>query len=182
MPTTDAGIWYPDDTEAISPLEALFERLAESVDVPEGSPLLRWRSMTRAAAGNIPNSAATTIGDNWTDLSGAPTNATSEIQISAGVFTVARDGKYFVWGGVYYTANGTGIRQVSFLHNGAATLKAFTAVPTAAAATQVETTWVGFLSAGDTLALQTLQTSGGSLALASNAARTFWGVSWEGPI
>jgi hypothetical protein len=55
-------------------------------------------------------------------------------------------------------------------------------VPTAGAAAQVETTWVGFLTAGDTLALQTLQNSGGSLALASNAARTFWGVFWEGPI
>jgi hypothetical protein len=186
MPTTDRGLWYPDASEPLTPLEDIFARMAESVDVPEGlgsgSALHRWRSLIRAATGTINNVTYTTITGSWVNATGAPTNTDSEIQFASGVFTVARDGPYLINGSVLFAANATGSRRVKLLLNGVTDLAIGTVGGVSGDPVAPSVHWEGPLAAGDTVTFQVYQSSGGSLALASNAGFTFYTIHYTGPI
>lgn len=107
----------------------------------------------------------------WTTITGwtVPAESSSGITRSGGIFTVAKAGSYMLTIGISFAANGTGIRGVRPLINGAGGQNALFATPGATFQGYAALNQEVYLAANSTVAFQAYQNSGGALALRGDA-------------
>lgn len=120
-------------------------------------------------------STAQNIGDNTVTvvtLDATETDPDSWFDTSLDVITPTVAGLYLVHAKVAFAANATGTRELRLEVNAAA--KAAKFIPgNAAVRNELETSWLGVVSAGQPIRMRVVQTSGGVLATVAGAAVTY---------
>lgn len=150
--------------------------------------LLRWNGSAWSSAslsitghatrtssnGTIANSTVTTFGFDGPSLTGGMTCA------SNATFTVPIAGRYLVAFAAVFAQNGTGARVAWVLKNGATRVIEDDQTGSSVAASVMKGSRVLDLAAGDTLALQVYQTSGGNLDITSSPTAPYLTIDYLG--
>lgn len=172
IPTTSHGLVYPDSTGNVNLWEH-FQSLAVSADTAV-SCLIGSRG--HVAATSISTSTWTSIPFDTVDLDEIPWDAANRW------WTVAAAGYYQINAGAVFATNATGHRDIRIYLNSATVLA--TAITGSAASANGEGVTVSRckkLSAGDHVAIQCFQNSGGGLALSPGNAQVFGDITLIGP-
>lgn len=176
MPITDGGRWFPDDSELVSPIEAILERMQESNDLPESSDNLPWRSLVRTAVvDSVPNNTATQLSGGWVGGTGDPGVSASGINFVSGALVPSRAGLYYIEASIMFgtVALTSGLRQVQLRLNGSiipGAIRSY-APPSATASATVP------LAAGDQITVWAFQNSGASIELPVTSIAPAWSMT-----
>lgn len=137
-------------------------------------PGCAWRSMFNTSGQSITSTASafnTVI--NWQDDAGAPSNTQSEITYGAGVFTVARAGRYAVhYGIVMSMGSGSTGRAAAIISpsQGHPKMRSYGKSTTAVEFANPGLSAIVVLPAGGTVTTHVFQNTGGTLALATGSS------------
>jgi hypothetical protein len=89
-------------------------------------------------------------------------------------------GKYILQTIIIFAANGTGVRDVAFLKNGATILGSMLAPALSSFSQRVEHIWIGELAVGDYITVKANQNSGGNLNVAAEQNYTRFTATYLG--
>lgn len=182
MPTTPTFGWpYPAGTDADDVpywLQQGLVAIENTLKVPV------WRGY---AATSQTKASGTTLGVTLTEdyaVDGAFTQAAASY-----VRTIPKSGYYRVTAQCTWQANGTGTRAIDIRKNvtgtdltTGTTLSRNQMPPTAGSLVATLAEWTGPLTAGDTVAMGALQTSGASLDVVGNQYQTWFEIEWKRPL